>query len=82
MTQFKFKICVILLAFSLALTIGSVVILRGNRDQQNEQGSTANSDSLQDPLQSSATLPTSQLPQQMTTSATEDTAEATTEETT
>lgn len=29
MTQLKFKICVILLAFSLVLTIGTVVILRG-----------------------------------------------------
>ena len=34
MTQLKFKICVILLVFSLLLTMGTVVILRNSRDQE------------------------------------------------
>ena len=78
MTQLKFKICVILLAFSLALTVGTVIILRGNEEQLNPQGNTSDTDTTHQLQQSTATLPTFQQPSQ-TAPATEEGTEETTE---
>ena len=41
MTQLKFKICVVLLVFSLLLTMGTVVILRNSRGQEQPLPSNA-----------------------------------------
>ena len=79
MTQFKFRICVLLLAFSLALTIGSVIILRGPDRQEDPQNNDSQSDVNP---QSSATVPYTQPPIQTTEPSTEATTEATTEPTT
>ena len=72
MTQFKFRICVLLLAFSLALTVGSVIILRGTNGQEDPQNSESQSDVNQ---QSSEPIPSTQLPIQTTEPSTEETTE-------
>jgi cell wall-associated NlpC family hydrolase len=82
MTQVKFRICVLLLVFSLVLTVGTVMILRDSGDNITQQGSATLPGDTQSLQQSSATLPPVSQPQETTAVTTEPTAEPTTEEVT
>ena len=75
MTRLKYKICVFLLAFSLLLTIGTVVVLRNPGDQDQP---VSTSGSVSEPTQSSS----EDLPVTEITETTHETTETTTEATT
>ena len=80
MTQLKFRICVILLIFSLVLTIGSVVVLRNDREEEMPPPTGSGADmtqSMEPP--SVATIPVTTQPAESTEETTEATTEPTTE---
>lgn len=83
MTRFKYTICIVLLLISLFLTIGTVVILRNDRNQRPAISSGESLYDQTDSAESQNTVPImTNTPSETTQETTEETTEPTTQPTT